>query len=301
MSNPKNILRQNTPVKDHRTATEYRLSISSTPGSRRTSLGTTNNTEGLETDNSVVTYFLPQLRELTDAMITLDSNFTQMNFIHESLVDLNESVSALLYGLMCNSWCVDFPNMPHDTQAEIEFKQTLHSLEEEKQHLLSQIALQDDQERNPENKRVPVVVRQRLEPVRRSPPRNLASGHVPALTPEPDYIINNDDDNTDASFISNPAVANPAAYLAAEKSRKMRRKSILHVMRSSASGAYDEFSDREKRRSLAVSASRLVDPPRRTASRPGTGPTKNVATIGNSTRARISKESSKNPKRPPFR
>ncbi|SCU84026.1 LAFA_0D07558g1_1 [Lachancea sp. 'fantastica'] len=310
MSNPKNTIRQNTPVKDQRTATEYRLSISSTPGSRRTSLGTANTAEGSETDNAVITYFLPQFRELTDAVITLDSNFTQMNFIHESLVDLNESVSALLYGLMCNSWCVDFPNMPHDTQAEIKFKQALHSLEKEKQHLSAQIALQEDQDQvsqatttTTNNKRG--AARQRSELVRLaprtlSPPRNSESyGHAATPIPESDYV--NDEDNTDASFISNPAVTNPAAYLAAEKSRRMRRKSILHVMRSSVSGARDELSDREKRRSLAVSASRLVDPPRRAASRSGTGPTNHVSAIGNSTRTRSSKDSSKTTKRPPFR
>ncbi|SCU80144.1 LADA_0B05292g1_1 [Lachancea dasiensis] len=275
MQNGKNQPRSNTPVKDHRTATEYRLSISSNPGSRRSSLGTANNNDGSEPDGVVNTYLLPQIRELSDAMITLDSNFTQMNFIHESLVDLNESISALLYGLMCNSWCVDFPNMPHDTAAEIKLMQNLGALEEERKRLT---ALVEGQETNHEPKEAHKgSSAPTLKPpnasfgLRASPQRNwdtpvVADGGV-------DF---NEDDNTDASFVSNPVADNlpPSAPLAiAERSRRMRRKSILHTMRSSVAGTH-EITDPGKRRSLAVSASRIVKPPSRQAI---TGPARNAA------------------------
>ncbi|SCU94778.1 LAME_0F09186g1_1 [Lachancea meyersii CBS 8951] len=298
MLNTKNSGRQNTPVKDHRSATEYRLSISSTPGSRRSSLGVANN-EGSESENTVSNYLLPQLRELTDAVITLDSNFTQMNFIHESLVDLNESVSALLYGLMCNSWCVDFPNMPHDTGAENKFKQALHNLEDEKQHLLTQIALRDEQDRASE---VTNTYNREIATLRRN--GGVASRVTPQLPqhtvwgPAAASDYNNEEDSTDASFVSNPAVTNPAVSSAAEKSRRMRRKSILHAMRSSVAGT-QEISDPERRRSLAVSASRIIGPPRNAPSR--SGPSRNSAVMSHSTKTRASKDLSTNTKRPPFR
>lgn len=231
-----------TPVRDHKSVTEYRLSISSNPGSRRSSFGANNN-EGHETENMVNTYVLPQIQELADAMITLDSNFTQMNFIHENLVDLNESIGALLYGLMCNSWCVDFSHMPHDTAGEIRIMQELTDLESEKQIILRQLAESDD-------------LKTRQENVHQKSPAKLARRSVKqptSLSLFADQDLN-DEDNTDASFVSNPSMVPPSNL-------KLRRKSILHTIRNNAI-SHDVF-DQQRRRSLAVSASRLVPPNKR--------------------------------------
>ncbi|SCV06025.1 LANO_0H20450g1_1 [Lachancea nothofagi CBS 11611] len=296
MLNSKSQPRQNTPVKDHRSATEYRLSFSSNPGSRRSSLGTANNIDGSDAESVVNTYLLPQIRELSDAVITLDSNFTQMNFIHESLVDLNESISALLYGLMCNSWCVDFPNMPHDTGAEINFIQTLRNLEEEKQQILVQITRLHAENAKPATESsIQDSTRKRANPyalsMRTSPQRQWS----PETAQPGNGLDYHEEDNTGASFISNPAVVDTNAS-AAERSRRLRRKSILHTMRSSGAGT-KEIMGPEKRRSLAVSASRIVDPLRRTASR--SGPSRIAPS--SSKDLKTPKKWSTSDSRPPFR
>ena len=90
-----------------RSATEYRLSIGSAPTSRRSSIGESSSMakftgqEGLTgstgecSENAIQQVLLPKIRELSDSIITLDSNFTHLNFIHESLADLNESLGSL--------------------------------------------------------------------------------------------------------------------------------------------------------------------------------------------------------------
>lgn len=127
-----------------RSATEYRLSIGSAPTSRRSSIGESSSMakftgqEGLTgstgecSENAIQQVLLPKIRELSDSIITLDSNFTHLNFIHESLADLNESLGSLLYGIMSNSWCVEFSQAPHDIQEDLIAIKQLESLEEEK-------------------------------------------------------------------------------------------------------------------------------------------------------------------------
>ncbi|CUS21900.1 LAQU0S04e03400g1_1 [Lachancea quebecensis] len=295
MPAPKSQVRPNTPVKDHRTATEYRLSISSNPGSRRSSLGAVNNNDTSESDSVISTYLLPQVRELSDAMITLDSNFTQMNFIHESLVDLNESVSALLYGLMCNSWCVDFPNMPHDTLTELKTMQTLHNLEEERLRLVEAIARQERQDQ--ETKEAQNTASRHFASALR--PRPQQSQKLAVGPSRRDWDLQevaahdlNDDDNTDASFVSNPANIAPSS----SKSRQMRRKSMLHTMRNSIAGTH-ELSEADKRRSLAVSASRIVNLPKN----PNLGTPASRNSAARMGTQRVAKETRALKTRPPFR
>ncbi|CAR24359.1 Dam1p [Lachancea thermotolerans CBS 6340] len=295
MPAPKSQVRPNTPVKDQRTATEYRLSISSNPGSRRSSLGAANNNDTSESDSVISTYLLPQVRELSDAMITLDSNFTQMNFIHESLVDLNESVSALLYGLMCNSWCVDFPNMPHDTLAELKTMQTLQKLEAERLQLVEAIARQERQDQD--IKEAQSTASQHFASALRPRPQQgqkvvTGPGRRDWTSQGTAALDFNDDDNTDASFVSNPATIAPSL----SKSRQMRRKSMLHTMRNSIAGTH-ELSESDKRRSLAVSASRIVNPSKNPTL--GTTASRNIASRAST--QRVAKDARALRTRPPFR
>ena len=130
-------------------------SISSNPASRRSSLASTSEgnfgsstgnadtnhmDNGDDGSNVIHEFLLPQIQELTDSMITLDGNLTRLNFIHESLVDLNESIGSLLYGLMCNSWCVEFPNVPHVLERELRTVKRIEWMKAEKKSLQEQIA-----------------------------------------------------------------------------------------------------------------------------------------------------------------
>ncbi|KAH3898865.1 uncharacterized protein SCODWIG_03769 [Saccharomycodes ludwigii] len=54
------------------------------------------------------TRVIEHLSKLEDKLDTLSHNLTGLNIIHENLINFNESCSSLLYGMMCNSWCVDF-------------------------------------------------------------------------------------------------------------------------------------------------------------------------------------------------
>ncbi|KAF2800771.1 hypothetical protein K505DRAFT_412682 [Melanomma pulvis-pyrius CBS 109.77] len=50
--------------------------------------------------------------ELSDAMADLESNFMQLQLMHESLARFSESFAGFLYGLNMNAFCVDFPETP---------------------------------------------------------------------------------------------------------------------------------------------------------------------------------------------
>lgn len=91
-------------------------------------------------ENAIQQLLLPKIRELSDSIITLDSNFTHLNFIHESLADLNESLGSLLYGIMSNSWCVEFSQAPHDIQDDLIAIKQLKSLEDEKKNLVMELS-----------------------------------------------------------------------------------------------------------------------------------------------------------------
>lgn len=297
-----------------RSATEYRLSITSNPGSRRSSLGGANeglsasnsnrtggvNSIGDDDENFVKEYILPQIREFSDSMITLDANFTQLNFIHESLVDLNESLGALLYGLMCNSWCVDFPHISHDLGDELKFASKLDSLSNEKKSLLQQLEKLKNEKQRQSNSRSTEFVTPTFPSTQLRKPSQRAQGKLiqqqrpPNLTEdqkqnrEQRHNIQNDygddeendedDNNSEASFISNPAMdlsLKRQKHDQKDASNKLRRKSILHTIRNSIASTVDlnpsieQTNDlrRRSRLSLAGGATRIV-PNRSATERP---------------------------------
>ncbi|CDH09004.1 related to DASH complex subunit DAM1 [Zygosaccharomyces bailii] len=263
-----------------RSATEYRLSITSNPESRRSSLsGTVDNGPGAggknvrsgaaispadEGDSIVQEFILPQIREFSDSMITLDANFTQLNFIHESLVDFNESLGSLLYGLMCNSWCVDFPHVSHDIEEELQIARRLDALKEERQSLIEQLNTYK------------VGSGEKIPQHTSTQPNGFAQPLPPSKTPRQKVFrsrSNNHDDEeenaSEASFVSNPIIDAPRGALSrppqSNNVNKLRRKSILHTIRNSVSST-DFTEDRRgsvtdlqrTRLSLGGGATRIV-------------------------------------------
>ncbi|AMD21939.1 HFR084Wp [Eremothecium sinecaudum] len=309
-------------LRESKAATEYRLSISSNPGSRRSSIGEVNdhprsgsvenNNDELRGATVIDTYVLPQIQELTDSMITLDANFTHMNFIHESLVDFNESMSALLYGLMCNSWCVDFPNLPHDTAHELSIRKELQSLEKERQLLLAQLRGTTSRSLAVISETEPTLQKENTQLVKKStaiPQYNTISIRSMVADAE------DDEDNTAASFVSNPtlAVAPPVIPVQQDVVRSKRRYSILNQIRNneSTSQQNSKTSNRlsslampsitvEKRKSLAVSASRIANKKQALVRPASNGKTSSVSkrVHNNSTGKSISR--SDPPMAPPF-
>lgn len=287
--------RPTTPQREK--PTEYRLSISSNPSSRRSSFGNTAREQNVSNQTMLDKYFLPQLQELTDSMTTLDGNMTHMNFIHESITDLNESLSSLLYGLMCNSWCVDFPKISHDTPHELQVLHKLRQLNKEKELLLSKLRpaelLKQTQSSTPSLRDVPNTQYGRV----RQTPREHGGGNEEEEREDDgeEEEDDDDDDNTAASFVSNPtnmafhsmsqqhsANSNPQSSLAQSK---LRRRSILHQIRSNAASSSTPM---EKKHSLAISAQRI---PIKQSSRPAAG------AVSSSVRPKSKSMSS----RPPFR
>lgn len=59
--------------------------------------------------------------ELSDAMADLESNFMQLQLMHESLARFSESFAGFLYGLNMNAFCVDFPEVSWDENIAKEF------------------------------------------------------------------------------------------------------------------------------------------------------------------------------------
>ncbi|CAI4063536.1 hypothetical protein SUVZ_07G3470 [Saccharomyces uvarum] len=259
-----------------RSATEYRLSIGSAPTSRRSSIGESSSMakftgqEGLTgstgecSENAIQQVLLPKIRELSDSIITLDSNFTHLNFIHESLADLNESLGSLLYGIMSNSWCVEFSQAPHDIQEDLIAIKQLESLEDEKKNLLGEISniergaskINDEPSENKldkasQNKQFsqplfPSSQVRKYRPYDNKDKRRStkAANNLPTENEE-DY---DDDTSSEASFVLNPTNIGTSKSSQGHVSKnarsnnnnnsKLRRKSILHTIRNSiASGA----------------------------------------------------------------
>lgn len=270
---------QEKPKQNRRSATEYRLSITSNSESRRSSLGGTiengtassgkvNRTGGVtgsidDGDAIVQEFILPQIREFSDSMITLDANFTQLNFIHESLVDFNESLGSLLYGLMCNSWCVDFPHISHDIEEELQTAKRLDALKAEKESLVAELS----------------AYREKANPSGSQHTSSLRSPFVPPLPPSKIHrqklfktnsnIHEDEDENaSEASFISNPTLNVPRHEISKPRpsnTNKLRRKSILHTIRNSISandlaedGRTSEHNTQRNRLSLGGGATRIV-------------------------------------------
>ncbi|KAF8537172.1 DASH complex subunit Dam1-domain-containing protein, partial [Trichophaea hybrida] len=53
-----------------------------------------------------------QFAELADTMVTLESNFQDLQTMHESISRFNENFAAFLFGLNMNAFCIDFPEGP---------------------------------------------------------------------------------------------------------------------------------------------------------------------------------------------
>lgn len=150
--------------------TDYRLSISNNPSSRRSSLGhenvytemmdtrsntadgdyyyndntstNNNNTDTVNNDYDVLhKYLLPQINELHDSFITMENNYLKLNYIHNNLVDLNESFGSLLYGLIINSACYQFPNFPNNVGQQLDTISVLNKLNKEKQELQQELQI----------------------------------------------------------------------------------------------------------------------------------------------------------------
>lgn len=273
-----------------RSATEYRLSITSNPESRRSSLGGTleggssavakNNRSGggagsIEDGESIIQAFiLPQIREFSDSMITLDANFTQLNFIHESLVDLNESLGALLYGLMCNSWCVDFPHVSHDVEEELQTVKRLETIRKEKRSLLDQLNSYRNKTKGKELQEQ--QAKSSLAPSLPPPPqRNLSVFAPPPKPPRqrttrPIEHDSEDENASEASFVTNPLISsfprNEISKPRPNNAGRLRRKSILHTIRNSISSTdleNNQFSSSHTvhgpRMSLGGGATRLIN------------------------------------------
>ncbi|QHS73423.1 Dam1p [Saccharomyces paradoxus] len=259
-----------------RSATEYRLSIGSAPTSRRSSMGESSSLakfagqEGLTSsvgeynENAIQQLLLPKIRELSDSIITLDSNFTHLNFIHESLADLNESLGSLLYGIMSNSWCVEFSQAPHDIQDDLIAIKQLKSLEDEKNNLVREISNMErgikrkkdegggnDSSKASQNKQF----NQPLFPssqVRKYRPYDNRDKRKSSKIANNSQVENGedyeDDTSSEASFVLNPTNMGASKSSQGHVSKttrpsnnnnsKLRRKSILHTIRNSiASGA----------------------------------------------------------------
>ncbi|CAH02431.1 Dam1p [Kluyveromyces lactis] len=259
--------RPNTPQRDR--PTEYRLSLSSNASSRRSSLGNNGRDQHASNQTMIEKYVLPQLQELSDSMVTLDGNMTHMNFIHESIADLNEALSALLYGLMCNSWCVDFPNISHDTPHELKLIQRLEELKQERQALQAKL--------KPKELTKGSILPLSRQPLSRGSQMLYRDENVPGSTASSNVNIdiNDDEDNTAASFVSNPTTFKPqmissvgastdfmGKQTVGSASSKLRRRSILHQIRNNAAigtipNTLTGITPGERKRSLAVSAKRI--------------------------------------------
>ncbi|KAL3232380.1 DASH complex subunit DAM1 [Nakaseomyces bracarensis] len=273
--------------KNGRSATEYKLSMSSNPGSRRSSMAGTDsfNEEVIGKNDVLKEYLLPQIRDLTDSVVTLDSNMTRLNYIHDNLVDLNESFGSLLYGIMCNSWCVEFPNAPHRFDREISTMKRVKELSLEKakiQRLIEDLKNSNRNENSHNGSSYGVGGTAPKKEDHRSkfntpmfPPsglvRNRNTLNKENLTrfnrQNPVTHTNKEIDeetNSEASFVMNPIIQNKDTPAKDSDSKsRLRRKSILHTIRNSIASTSDAFNKRKDipmgRVSLGGGATRVVN------------------------------------------
>lgn len=232
-----------------RSGTEYKLSVSSNPGSRRSSLGGNNDSfssksmngsaigfDGAAEQNVLQEYLVPQIRELTDSMITLDGNLVRLNGIHDNLIDLNESFGSLIYGILCTSACTDFPGISSNIERELRAVKRLQQLKQEKATLEQELLLL----KNPNNE-ISSNSKKFSEPLfpvgansRRITPANNYR-NKPRKQQEHQSENNFDDNISEESFVINPPIQAPIAITnePSKKSGKLRRRSILHTIRNS--------------------------------------------------------------------
>lgn len=269
------------------TGTEYRLSTNSNSGSRRSSLAGTgtdiylnggefnNNNDtssngrqsigGNDQDN-ITSNILhrclgPQINELHQSIVTLESNLDRLNNIHNNLVDLNESFGSLLYGLICSSSCLQFPGLPNNIEKEMKVIDKLDQLEKEKRDVLKQInetkssiiennnLMNNNNSNNSkpiqsfskplftvnESKKMRTTTNKNLSSLSKNSNRNHDNNTSYNEREEEDY---NDDNDTssEASFVVNPSNSHQELLVSGNMNnmdRRYRRKSILNVIRNS--------------------------------------------------------------------
>ncbi|EDO19231.1 hypothetical protein Kpol_1050p91 [Vanderwaltozyma polyspora DSM 70294] len=338
-------------VVESRPATEYKLSVSSNPSSRRASLGRSISESGyagaavsnssmydttIGGTNAIVDLvdeiLIPNIRQISDSLATLDKNFSDLNIIQENLVDFNESLGSLLYGLMCNSWCVAFPHVPNDIETEINKLRKLDSLESEKQGLIDKInALRND---NKSEFIQPVLTTSqarrnisRNPQLQRENTQSLASGKSDTRDNEDDSEDEEDFDdvNSEASFVLNPPNELAKKFLretstakTRNRNSKLRRKSILHTIRNSIATSSDfnnnsqtnpisnqyQRQDANRQRqmfSLGSGASRIVSNPQLTQKGNNEGRARLVSSSSGQVNKKTRSDNLSNSSRPPFR
>lgn len=226
-------------------ATEYKFSVTSNPGSRRSSFINDDDQNSTETvvdktttalisknDYNIISdLIVPQVRILNDSMMTLDSNLQKLKNINDNLIDFNESFGSLLFGLMCNAWCVDFPkNTFQNTDIDLQKLKILDNLKIEKSNLQNELnslknALKFKKPLNRTNLKK----------------HDNNQSHIPF------YYNNNlkndseDDTNSEASFVMNPTFTtsnennNKVSSPSINKSlhNKYKRKSFINKVRNS--------------------------------------------------------------------
>ncbi|CCH60187.1 hypothetical protein TBLA_0C03860 [Henningerozyma blattae CBS 6284] len=315
-----------------RPATEYKLSVTSKPGSRRSSFvsnkdgitleSNTNRTHNLGSNTDVVLQnnVVPQIRILNESMITLDSNFQRLNSINESLVSFNESFGSLLYGLMCNAWCVEYPENHFTTnhiKDELMKMKTLSNLKENKNNLKRQLETLQNSAQLKSNKpvlpinNVPSSKKQFIRPA--LPNRNvynsaqLTKSNLKYLNRKNSNFIStsdvDDDISSEASFVMNPSGRDPSNRIQkplnpnAKSDLKYRRKSVLHRVRDSLANDGTTYNN-----TLSGKASRVTNQPN---TKSHTTTSNRQTRINNLSKSRTAwtrpKSNSSLDSRPPFR
>lgn len=247
-----------------RAGTDYKLSVSSNPGSRRSSIVSANGTDSFSTggtsgtgfdidgeQNVLKEYLVPQIRELTDSIVTLDSNMMRLNNIHDNLVDFNESFGSLLYGILCTSACTDFPGVPSDIERELRGIKRLQTLKQERLQVEKELFSLRSKSAGTTDKRT--ITTKFSEPL--FPAKGTISNNIPRrrLTNRGDNEISKenmyDDNNSEESFVLNPPIQRSATLTNSQRqtsnkrsvstndslkqSSRLRRRSILHTIRNS--------------------------------------------------------------------
>ncbi len=143
-------------------------------------------------------------RELNDSLGDLDLNFQNLQQVHESLSNFNESFSSFIYGLKMNAWCTEFGEAPtsENFQRQEIMGSMQNSLSGNNNNLNNNILNQ--QQFNPTNN-----INNDPSPVKlQSRDRNLNRGglslkHESSINPDDTYMTN------DASFVVQPQPRQP--------------------------------------------------------------------------------------------
>lgn len=323
-----------------RTGTEYKLSISSNPGSRRSSLASqSNNNDGFGAkgmasgafdagaDQNVLNEFLvPQIRELTDSVVTLDGNMGRLSNIHNNLVELNESFGSLLYGIMCTSACTDFPGVTPNIERELRSIKRLHSLKRERAALeLELYELQNPSRKGAGKRGGEQRFSEPLFPSRHVPSMSALATHTRGGSARTNDTPNDnnlyDDSVSEESFVLNPPVQ-PATDTRSKgqwsngaiskRSSKLRRRSILDTIRNSIRTDDSSAQSGVSRRTIGAAEARhsVGAPSRNTTQIPADRSRRNTYAAAPGSRNNDTRRSAKPQpgsrskvinKRPPFR